>query len=56
MKKITTTKVEVGTHKKVVTFSLSEGAVRGKRMSLSEAYRVLVDAGIGCVKRKNKKT
>jgi len=56
MKKITTTKVEVGTHKKVVTYSLSEGSSRGRRMSLSEAYRVLIEAGLECVKRKNKKT
>ena len=55
MKKLITTKVETGIHKKVVGYSLQAGLKRSKRMSLYEAYGIVIEAGLKVLKKTSKK-
>ncbi len=53
-KEIITTKVRLrSTHDPVQNYALRIGAKRGKRMSLPEAYELIVKAGLKVLKKNN---
>lgn len=54
MKTLITTKVEKMVHKKIMVYSLQAGQKRGERMSLIEAYCIVLNAGLKALKAKNK--
>ena len=50
-----TIKVNLKTHDKMLDYALITGAKRGKRMPLTEAYDVVVEAGLKALKFGQKK-
>ncbi len=51
-KETITTKVRLDTHDLVQNYALHMGSKRGKRMSLPEAYELIVKAGLKALKKK----
>lgn len=54
MKKLITTKVETKIHKKVVSYLLHASVKLGRRMSLIEAYGIVLEAGLKALKKGGK--